>query len=174
MAKGTLQMWLKWGDKMERLFWIRWVAQWESKGPLKVEEGVRRVRGGARPRKKVRERPHCWLWRWRKETMNQKVQPAASGSWFHSRVSRKVPSSAHTLTLAPGAILPSPVWFQVLTTWLLCDPMDGSPPGCSVHGILQARILEWVTISSSRGSSRPRDRTHVFCVSCIGRRVLYC
>ena len=43
----------------------------------------------------------------------------------------------------------------------LCDPMDWSPLGSSVHGILQARILEWVAISSSRGSSRPRDRTHI-------------
>ena len=43
----------------------------------------------------------------------------------------------------------------------LCDPMDGSLPGSSVHGILQARILEWVAISFSRGSSRPRDRTGV-------------
>ena len=43
----------------------------------------------------------------------------------------------------------------------LCDPVDCSLPGFSVHGILQARILEWVTISFSRGSSRPRDRTQV-------------
>ena len=43
----------------------------------------------------------------------------------------------------------------------LCDPVDCSPPGSSVHGILQARILEWVAISFSRGSSHPRDRTHV-------------
>ena len=43
----------------------------------------------------------------------------------------------------------------------LCDPMDCSPPGSSVHGILQARILEWVAISFSRGSSRPRDWTQV-------------
>ena len=41
----------------------------------------------------------------------------------------------------------------------LCDPVDCSPPGSSVHGILQARILEWVAISFSRGSSQPRDRT---------------
>ena len=41
----------------------------------------------------------------------------------------------------------------------LCDPMDCSPPGSPVHGISQARILEWVAISSSRGSSQPRDRT---------------
>ena len=41
----------------------------------------------------------------------------------------------------------------------LCNPKDCSPPGSSVHGILQARILEWVAISSSRGSFQPRDRT---------------
>ena len=42
---------------------------------------------------------------------------------------------------------------------LLCDPMDCSLPGSSVHGILQARILEWVAIAFSRGSSKPRDQT---------------
>ena len=47
------------------------------------------------------------------------------------------------------------------------------PPGFSVHGILQVRILEWVAMPSSRGSSQPRDRTHISCVSCIGRQVLY-
>ena len=52
---------------------------------------------------------------------------------------------------------------------LFCDPMDCSPPGSSVHGILQAGILEWVAVSYSRGSSRPRDRT---CVSCVGRQIL--
>ena len=48
--------------------------------------------------------------------------------------------------------------------------MDCSPPGSSVHGVFQARLLKWVSISFSRGSSRPRDQTHV---SCIGRRILY-
>ena len=43
----------------------------------------------------------------------------------------------------------------------LCNPMECSPPGSSVHGILQARILEWVTMPSSRGSSQPRDQAHV-------------
>jgi len=42
-----------------------------------------------------------------------------------------------------------------------CDPFDCSPPGSSVHEILQARILEWVAMSSSRGSSQPRDQTQV-------------
>ena len=44
---------------------------------------------------------------------------------------------------------------------ILCDPMDSSPPGSSVHGILQARILQWVAIPFSRGSSWPRNQTGV-------------
>ena len=55
----------------------------------------------------------------------------------------------------------------------LCDPMDCSPPSSSVHGILQARILEWVAMPFCRGSSPPRDPTCVSCVSCIGRQLLY-
>ena len=51
----------------------------------------------------------------------------------------------------------------------LCHPMDRSLPGSFIHGILQARILGWVAISSSRGSSWPRDGT---LVSCLGRQVL--
>ena len=51
-----------------------------------------------------------------------------------------------------------------------CDLMDCSSPGSSVHGISQVRILEWVAISFSGGSSWPRDRTWV---SCIGRQILY-
>ena len=43
----------------------------------------------------------------------------------------------------------------------LCDSMDCSLPGSSVHGLLQARILEWVSMPSSRASSPPRDRTQV-------------
>ena len=57
--------------------------------------------------------------------------------------------------------------------WALLDPVDCSPPGSSVRGILQARILKWVAMPSSRGSSRPRDQTHVFHVSCTGGQVLY-
>ena len=52
----------------------------------------------------------------------------------------------------------------------LSDPVDCSPPGSSVHGILRAGILEWVAMPSSRGSSRPRDRTWVFC---IDRQILH-
>ena len=53
----------------------------------------------------------------------------------------------------------------------LCDPCG--PPGSSVHGVSQARILEWVALASSGGSSRPRNRTRLSCVSCTDRRLLY-
>ena len=50
----------------------------------------------------------------------------------------------------------------------LCDPMDSSQPSSSIYGIFQARVLEQVAISFSRGSSQPRDRTRVSCI--VGRR----
>ena len=52
----------------------------------------------------------------------------------------------------------------------VCDPMDCSQPGSSLHGIFQARKLEWIAISFSRGSPRSRDRTYI---SCTGRWILY-
>ena len=55
----------------------------------------------------------------------------------------------------------------------LCDPMDCRPPGSSVHGVFQAKVLEWVAISFCTVSSQPRDRTHVSHVSLIGRWILY-
>ena len=54
-----------------------------------------------------------------------------------------------------------------------CDRMGCILAGSSVHGIFQARILEWVTVSSSRGSSQPRNQTHVSHMSYTGRWVLY-
>ena len=61
-------------------------------------------------------------------------------------------------------------WSENLSSPTLWDPMDCSPPGSSVHGILQARILKWVADPFSRGSSQPRDGTQV---SCHHRRILY-
>ena len=55
----------------------------------------------------------------------------------------------------------------------LCDPMDHSSPGSSVPGIHQARILEWVATSCSRGSSQPRNQTCISYVSCVDMQVLY-
>ena len=60
------------------------------------------------------------------------------------------------------------IWSEVAQSCpTLCDPMDCNLLGFSIHGILQARILEWIAISFSKGSSQPRDRTRV---SCIGGR----
>ena len=97
----------------------------------------------------------------------------------------RVPSTSGLLTMPK----PLTVWITIncgkfwkrweyQTTWpaswrrkvaqlcpTLCDPMDCSLPGSSLHGILQARVLEWIAISFSRGSSRPRDRTLVSCIS---------
>ena len=63
----------------------------------------------------------------------------------------------------------------------LCDPMDCSPPVSSAHGIFQARMLEWVAISFSRGSSRPRDQIQVSCTAgrflpteLQGKLLIYC
>ena len=61
------------------------------------------------------------------------------------------------------------IWL-LMCVWLFLGPMDCSPPGSSDHRISQVRILEWVVISFSRGSSQPRDWTHD---SHIGRQVLY-
>ena len=63
------------------------------------------------------------------------------------------------------------VWFMhacMLQSHLtLCNPVDCSPPGSSVHGILQSRILDWVAMPSSKGSSQPRDRNCISWNSCI-------
>ena len=81
---------------------------------------------------------------------------------------------------------PRRLWYEKIQGWIkglylpgclvaklcltFCDPVDWRLPGSSVHGIFQARILEWVAISSSRGSCQPRNQT---CISCIGRQILY-
>ena len=73
-----------------------------------------------------------------------------------------------------GKCLSSSVKVKVSVAQLcptLCIPMDCNPPGSSVHGILQARILEWIAIPFSKGSFPSRDQTQV---SCIVRQILYC
>ena len=81
----------------------------------------------------------------------------------HRAISSVLYSDSHSFVLC--SVSPS-----CLT---LCGTMDHSLPGSSVHLIFQTRILGWLTISYSRGSSQPRAGTRVSCVSCIGRWVLY-
>ena len=95
--------------------------------------------------------------------------PTFAESYRKQENSRKTSTSVSMTTLKP------------LTVWIitncesesevaqscptLCDPMDYSLPGFSVHGIFQARVPEWVAISFSRGSSRPSDQTWVSCIT---------
>ena len=84
------------------------------------------------------------------------------------------PSSPPLLTLAWSYPKHPSMCAQTLQSCpTLCDPVDCSSPGSSVHGIFQARILEKVAMPSSRGSYRLRDQTLIFCVSCIGRQAIY-
>ena len=78
--------------------------------------------------------------------------------------SRLCEALTDTLSFKKGRVL---ITQSCLT---LCDPMDCNPPGSSVHSILQARILEWVAIPFSRGSSQLRDRTWAY-MNC--RQILY-
>ena len=80
------------------------------------------------------------------------------------------PSNALKLSHCNG--IPIKIWHKMCPDMSLCSSMDCSPPGSSVHGILQARILEWVPISSSRGSSQFTDGTRVSYIPCAGRQIL--
>ena len=82
-----------------------------------------------------------------------------------------------SISIFSGKVPVKPCGQAVLSHFMhyltLCDPMDCSPLGSSVHRVLQARTLEWAAFASCRGSSRPRDQTHVSRISCIGSWVLY-
>ena len=82
-------------------------------------------------------------------------------SWIHdfSWTHRRTEFTGKTSTLKSGKKKSESEVTQSCPT--LCDPMDCSLPGSSVHGIFQASVLEWVAISFSRGSSQPRDQTWV-------------
>ena len=91
--------------------------------------------------------------------------------WLLSMESHRVRYHWSNLVAATAAAAVSDIYKQsevAQSCPTLCDPVDFSPPGSSVHGILQERILKWVVISSSRRSSQPRNRT---CVSCIADRL---
>ena len=92
-------------------------------------------------------------WRW--------DRPKAKPMGFWQK--RKAEKSSHVLGSMCMQACMCAQSFQLCLT--LCDLMDCSPPGSSVHGILQARLLEWVALPSSRGSSQPRDWIEVFCIA---------
>ena len=86
---------------------------------------------------------------------------------------RPCPKHIHSLTSDNRLFMLACMLSHFSCVYLFCYPMDCGPPGSSVHGVLQARILEWVVISFSRGSSQPRDQTLSSYVSCTDRCALY-
>ena len=101
----------------------------------------------------------------------QWVQTNPDPWWLGRRSSSYCPSPQTLIILIQSYVGFLCMHYKSLQLCLtLCNPMDCSPPGSSVHGILQARTLEWVAMASSKGSCWPRDRTHVSYVSCIGKR----
>ena len=97
---------------------------------------------------------------------------SATASWEHLVSRNKVDSAASWAVTEGGKESEGPWLLLLLGACLvaqscptLCDPMDCNPPGSSVHGILQSRILEWVVISFCRGSSQPKDQTQVSCIA---------
>ena len=109
---------------------------------------------------------HCW----RNNPSSKTQSSSAPYHAIHQRGRRKREVRAEHHLGTQGKFTHAKSLQSCPTLW---DPMDGSPPDSSVHGILQARILERATMPSSRGSSWPRDRTHLSYVSCTGRQVLY-
>ena len=108
------------------------------------------------------------------------MKPKVKCELFRVKACFLVPSSSWVLTWRKGigSSLGSLLCARVLSCVQLCDPVGCNPPGSSVHEIFRARILKWVAISSSRGSSWPRDWTciswtRVSGISLIGRQILY-
>ena len=108
----------------------------------------------------------CMSHNWRREnmmTLNYSIRDLIQITPSHKKGKHYQNSRQHSrLTSSKG--------FQQLFNCAqscptLCDPMEHSLPGSSVHVILQARILEWVAMPSSRGSSQPRDRNQVSCTA---------
>ena len=102
----------------------------------------------------------------REVTINNIYWGAVGGRNQQSTTQPPLSSSSPSLNIRGYCVCVCVCVWSLWCVWFFANPMDCSPPGSSVHGISQVRILEWVVISYSRGSSWLRDQTHVSCVSC--------
>ena len=100
------------------------------------------------------------LWAWY-STWTVSLLPLTPLSWEEKSRPTKIKCRVNIIQLVGGAVLC--LVNQLYLT--LCDPMDCSLSGSSIHRIFQARILECVAMPSSRGPSQPRDRTQVSCIA---------
>ena len=100
-------------------------------------------------------------WKWSKQEMarvNTDILWTSKPKWTGMGEFNSAEKRIWANTLLINSVL------CLVTQSLQAEPMDCSPPGSSVHGILQARIPDWVAISFSWGSSQPRVQTWVFCI----------
>ena len=97
----------------------------------------------------------------------QPLPPLLAPGIYSRPISRRCCWLRHQPVWEAGSpcLIPTPLAGCTELSRTLCDPMDCSRPGSSVHGILQARILEWVVMPSSRESSQPREWTQVSCTA---------
>ena len=108
------------------------------------------------------------LARWDGETFTSLLQASSCVSLMRVSGFMQLLTRWHQVSAATLGILPLRRATHDLSV-ILCDPVDYSPPGSSVHGILRARILEWGAISSSRGSSRTKAKTRISCISYVDK-----
>ena len=114
---------------------------------------------------------HCWAYMWGQVSYYISgliLRSCPCFWWVLSVYPTEISDRDSSVLHIPSTLRMTSVYVVVLVTKscsTLCDPMDCSRPGSSVHGILQVRILEWVAISFPRGSSWPRNRTQVFCTA---------
>ena len=140
-----------WDGCMASLTWWTWV--WVNSGSWwwTGRPGVLRFMGSQRVR-------HDWATELTEGSYGHWQLTGAYSMWWCMVLS----SSYFTVHILCDMYVHAKLLQLCPTLW---DPTDCSPSGSSVHGISQARILEWVTISFSRGYSGPRNRTHVFCIA---------
>ena len=102
----------------------------------------------------------------------RRIKGTSLSQWEH-KITQWLTHESHEGKCAPAYIMEEdylpggwPLESEVAQSCpTLCDPMDCSLSGSSVHGIFQARVLQWIAISFSRGSSRPRNQTQVSCIA---------
>ena len=115
----------------------------------------------------VQETQELWVWSLGQEDHLQKGMATYSSilDWnIHVYLTGKFMDRGAWRAAVHGATK-SPTWLRTITIIVSCNHMDCSLPGSSVHGILQARILEWIAIPFLRGSSQLRNCTSVFCIA---------
>ena len=122
----------------------------------------------------MEDRESSWLWAtpWESKAVNSQGGCSCKPMQMTFRGSIMMQASSYDKFLLICLYLYTRMLAQLLHLCpTLCDPMDCSPQGSSVHGILEARILEWVPMPSSRRFLQPRDWTDVSCISCIADEV---